>query len=111
MYKALLGPFGHPPFDLHMSSFMTRPKSGSEFRRTIVDLSWSKGYSVNDGISNKTYLGTEFQLHYPSVDTIIQILGPVASIFKVKVSRVFRHIPTDPEVCLGTLLDTEKHTI
>ena len=60
-HVALLGPFDSPPFDLHISPFMTSPKSGSEVR-TIVDLSWPKGDSVNDGISNKTYLGSEFIL-------------------------------------------------
>ena len=70
----LLGPFDNPPFDLLISPFMTRPKSGSEVRRTIVDLSCPKGYSVNDGISNKNYLGTEFELYYPSVDSIIRTL-------------------------------------
>ena len=76
---------------------MTRPKSGSEVRRTIVDLSWPKSHSVNDGISNKAYLGMEFELHYPSVDSIIPTineLGPGASIFKVDISRAFRHTYT-----------------
>ena len=51
-----------------------------------MDLSWPKGHSVNDAVSNNTYLGTSFYLHYPLVDSIIQTLnqfGPGASIFKI----------------------------
>ena len=65
----------------------------------IVDLSWPKGHSVNDGVSNNAYLGTSFSLHYPSVDSIIQTLnqsGPGASIFKVDISSAFQHVPIDP---------------
>ena len=57
-----------------------------------MDLSWPKHHSVNDGVSNNTYLGTSFSLHYPSVDSIIRTLnqfGPGASIFKVDISRAF----------------------
>ena len=42
---------------------------------------------------------TEFELHYPSVDSIIRTLnelGPGASIFKVDISRAFRHMPIYP---------------
>ena len=49
----MLGPFDSPPFDLYISPCMTRPKSGSEVRRTIVELRWPKGHLVNDGITNK----------------------------------------------------------
>ena len=44
---------------------------GSDSRRTIMDLSFPKGLSVNDGVLKDTYLGTDFQMHYPSVDSII----------------------------------------
>ena len=71
-HGALLGSLDHPLFDIHISPFMTRPKSGSEVRRTIVDLSWPKGHLVNDGLSKNTYLGTPFSRHYPSVDSIIR---------------------------------------
>ena len=47
--------------------FMTREKSGSDSQRTIIDLSFPKGLSV----ANDTYLGTKFQMHYASVDSII----------------------------------------
>ena len=98
-HGALLGPLDHPPLNIHISPFMTRPKSGFEVRRTIVDLSWPKGHSVNDGVSNSTYLGTPFSLRYSSVDSIIRTLnqiGPGASIFKVDISHAFCHVPIDP---------------
>ena len=69
---------------------MTREKSGSDKRRTIIDLSWPKGLSVNDGVTKDWYLGTQFEMHYPSVDHIVDQLnqlGPVAEIFKVDISR------------------------
>ena len=75
----MMEPF-RKPFDIHISSFMTREKSGPQPRRNIIVLSRPKGFSVNDGCKN-LYLGTEFQLHYPSVDTIIHQLiklGPAA---------------------------------
>ena len=53
---------------------MTRPKSNLAARRTIIDLSWPKGHSLNDGVSKTSYLGTEFELQYPSVDSIIIII-------------------------------------
>ena len=55
-HGALLGLFDSPPFDYHISPFITRPKSGSEVRKTFVDFSWPKGHSINDGVSNKAYL-------------------------------------------------------
>ena len=64
-----------------------------------MDLSFPKGLSINDGVLKDTYLGTQFQMHYPSVDSIIRTLneiGPSAHIFKVDISRAFRYIQIDP---------------
>ena len=98
-HGAIMGPFKAPPISLHNSPFMTRPKADSDIRRTIIDLSWPKGQSVNDGVGKLSYLGTDFLLKYPSVDSIIQTLnklGPACSIFKVDISHAFRHIRIDP---------------
>ena len=87
------------PFKIHISPFMTREKAGSDARHTIIDLSWPKGASVNDGVLKDSYLGTDFKMHYPSVDTIIQQViatGPAARIFTVDISRAFQHIRIDP---------------
>ena len=70
-FEAILGPFDAPPFDIHISPFMIRTKSGSDSRRTIVDLSFSKDFSVNDVVAKDSDLGTKFQMHYPLVDSII----------------------------------------
>ena len=78
---------------------MTMEKSGSDFRRAIIDLSFPKGLSVNDGVAKDSYLGTTFQMHYPSVDSIIRTLkalGPSANIFKVDISQAFRQLKIDP---------------
>ena len=98
-FEAILGPFDHPPIQMHISPFMTMEKSGSDSRRAIIDLSFPKGSSVNDGVAKNFYLGTEFQMHYPSVDSIIRTLknlGPSAKIFKVDISRAFRQLKVDP---------------
>ena len=84
-FQAMLGPLDSKPFDVHISPFMTRAKSDSESRRTIMDLSFPKGLSINDGVLKDTYLGTNFQMHYPSIDSIIRKLnelGPSAEILR-----------------------------
>ena len=98
-FGAMIGPFDEKPCTLHISPFMTRDKAQSEVRRTIIDLSWPKGQAVNDGVNKNVYLGGEFEMHYPTVDKIVKQLnaiGPAANIFKVDISRAFRHIRIDP---------------
>ena len=98
-FGAMIGPFDEKPCTLHVSPFMTRDKAQSDLRRTIIDLSWPKGQAVNDGVNNNIYLGSEFDMHYPTVDKIVKQLnsiGPAANIFKVDISRAFRHIRIDP---------------
>ena len=98
-FGAMIGPFDKKPCTLHISPFMTRKKAQSEVRRTIIDLSWPKGQAVNDDVNKNMYMGGEFQMHYPSVDKIVKQLnaiGPSANIFKVDMSRAFRHIRIDP---------------
>ena len=98
--KAMLGPFKTPPIEnLHISPFMTREKSNSDQRRVIIDLSWPSGESVNAGVTPDKYLGVDFILSYPSVDNIVSEvlkLGKGCQIFKVDISRAFRHVPIDP---------------
>ena len=98
--RAMLGPFKTPPIkNLHISPFMTREKSNSDQRRVIIDLSWPIGESVNSGVTPDKYLGVDFILSYPSVDNIVNEvlkLGKGCQIFKVDISRAFRHVPIDP---------------
>ena len=60
-YQAMLDLFSMKPFNIHISPFMTRAKLDSDSRRTIMDLSFPKGASINDGVFKDTYLGTNFQ--------------------------------------------------
>ena len=63
-----------------------------------MDLSWHKGFSVNDGVKRDQYLGTYFTLHYPSLDNItnrLKHLGPQALVYKIDISRAFRHLTID----------------
>ena len=72
------GPFRYQIFHIvHISPFMTREKLDSNSRRTIMDLSFPKGLSINDGVLKDTYLSTDFQMHCPSVNSIIQTLNDI----------------------------------
>ena len=98
-HEAMLGSFDVPPFKLHVSPFMTREKVGSNTRRTIIDLSWPKGLSVNEVFSSSLYLDTHFELKYPFIDLMVSrlnALGPAAKIFKIDISRAFKHVRIDP---------------
>ena len=57
-----------------------------------MDLSWQKGASVNNGVAKDVYLGTPYELKFPSVDLIknsLRNLGPSAQMFKIDISRAF----------------------
>ena len=99
-FKAILGPFQEPPLpNLHHSPFMTREKPRAPNRRVIIDLSYPKGQSVNAGVHRDTYLGTPFILTLPKIDTITSAVkkwGKGCHIYKLDISRAFRHIKLDP---------------
>ena len=98
-YGAIYGPFDQLPFPVHISPLMTRPKQNSDKRRTIMDLSWPKEASINNAIHKFRYLDTYFSLSYPSIDHIvhqIKKLGPGSLLYKVDISRAFRHLRIDP---------------
>ena len=74
-FNAILRPFKENPIaGGHCSPFMTRHKPNSDRRRVIIDLSWPLGASVNAGIDKNTYLGSDFELTFPSVDDITNAL-------------------------------------
>ena len=84
---------------MHCSPFITREKPNSDKRQVIVDLSWPMGNAVNDGVALDTYLGTDFILTYPSIDDItdqVVRLGKGCCLYKVDISRAFRHVKMDP---------------
>ena len=98
-HGAILGPFKNKPINLHVSSFMTRDKPDSQWHRTIVDLSWPGGASVNAGVQKDIYLNSKFALNYPSVDKIVDRilqLGPGSLIYKIDISHAFRQPKVDP---------------
>ena len=98
-HQAILRPFDKKPIHLHTSPLMVRDKQDSDSKRTIMDLSWPEGHSVNFGVAKDVYLGTEFILKYPSIDSItssLKKLGPAAMIYKIDISRAFRQIKVDP---------------
>ena len=98
-YGAIYGLFAQPPFQCHISPFLTRDKPNSDKRRVILDLSFPSGHSVNDGVPKDKYLGSYFDLKYPSVGHIVQSLkelGADALLYKIDISRAFRHLRIDP---------------
>ena len=99
-HGAILGPFDKCPVtNCHTSPFMTREKVGAKHRRVIIDLSWPKGASVNHGVDKNSYMGTDFILTFPTVDHITEKLkqvGPFARLYKIDISRAFRHVRMDP---------------
>ena len=99
-HKAIVGPFeSHPCIGGHISPFLTREKPNSENRRVIVDLSWPLEESVNGGIDKHSYLGTDFTLNLPTIDHItdqVKAIGRRCQLYKVDISRAFRHIKVDP---------------
>ena len=100
-FGAILGPFKEPPIsNLHISPFLTRDKPGAPHRRVIVDLSFPHGRSVNDGVQLDSYLGTPFILTLPTIDNItnqVKKMGKGCHLYKIDLSRAFRHIKLDPK--------------
>ena len=99
-HGAILGPFKSTPINLDVSPFMTRDKPDSQWRCTIVDLSWPCEASVNAGVQKDTYLNSKFALTYPSVDQIVDRilqLGLGSLIYKMDIVRLFRQLKVDPE--------------
>ena len=100
-YNALVGPFERNPFSVPLSTapLSSVPKKDSTDRRTIMDLSFPLGTSVNDGIPKDTYMGDPFKLHYPATDNLVQLInekGPKCLLYKVDIKRCYRWLPVDP---------------
>jgi hypothetical protein len=75
-YKSVLGPFDGNPFQssIVLSPLNSVPKANNNERRVIVDLSFPKGASVNDGIARDSYLGEKVRLEYPTVDHLVELI-------------------------------------
>ena len=100
-FGAIFGPFKTRPLqNMHFSLFLTREKPGTPHRRVIVDLSFPEGLSVNAGVESDKYLDTPFLLTLPTLDTITQKVkqnGRGSLLYKIDLSRAFRHIKLDPK--------------
>ena len=99
-FGAILGPFQAPPLpNMHHSPFMTQEKPGPPHRGVIIYLSYPKGRSINSGVAKDSYLGTPFILTLPTVDTVTSTVkkwGRDCQIYKLDISRAFRHVKLDP---------------
>ena len=64
-----------------------------------MDLSWTCGLSLNNGVDQNIYLGSQFKQTFPTIDDLTAKLVELdrdAHIFKVDVSRAFYHLNMDP---------------
>ena len=96
----IIGPFWATPFvRTGVSPLSTRPKKDLLDRRTILDLSFPEGASVNDYTPKDNYLGHNIQLRYPTVDDLairISEVGPTCRIYRKDLLGTFLQIPLDP---------------
>ena len=97
----IVGPFHNNPLSvpLVISPLNSVPKSESEERRVIVDLSWPHGHAVNNGISKDKYLSEPIDLRYASVEDVCNMvlsIGAGALIYKRDLKQAYRQIPVDP---------------
>ena len=97
----IAGPFHNNPLSvpLVISPLNSVPKSESEERRVIVDLSWPHGHAVNNGISKDMYLNEPINLRYASVEEVCNMvlsIGAGAVIYKRDLKQAYRQIPVDP---------------
>ena len=97
----IAGPFHKNPLSVNLvvSPMNTVPKDSVDERRVIVDLSWPRGASVNDGISKDIYLGEEINLHYASVEQVCDMVNQIglgAVIYKRDLRHAYRQVAVDP---------------
>lgn len=99
--RAVAGPFAHMPFSngMAVSPLNSVPKKDGAERRVILDLSWPLDTSVNEGISKSTYEGLEFDLKFPTIDNIADLVvakGPGCLIYKCDLKAAYRQFSVDP---------------
>lgn len=99
---AIIGPLKKNPFDtdITISPLQTVSKLDVKYgRRVVVDLSFPEGSSVNDGIPKDTYLDQPTNLHFPSVDTLAEIVrqkGRGALMLKKDLKSAYKQLPVCP---------------
>ena len=65
----------------------------------MVDLSWPRGKSTNDGIASGEYLGDVIELTLPTIDYMadrVRNLGRGCLMYKLDLSRGYRQLRLDP---------------
>ena len=100
--NAVLGPFQSNPFanKAYLSPLNIWDKKDSEEKKIIVDMSFPKGNSINDGIKKDFYLDEQICLKYPTVDKLVEIVkkkGKGCMLFKRDLCRFYRQIPVCPK--------------
>jgi len=101
-HEAIIGPFASCPFEEGMiiSPLNTVPKSNTEERRVILDLSFPKdGTGINDFVSKDTYLDNKVELIFPRIDDFVALIkakGPGCMMFKLDLRRAYRQISICP---------------
>lgn len=97
----LIGPFAVNPFGerARFSALNTRDKKESGQKRVIVDLSAPKGNSINGGTPKDFFLDQEQELHFPTVDSLVQIIrekGVGCKLFKIDRKSAYKFESIDP---------------
>ena len=94
--NSIMGPLNDIPFSKFVVSPLgSVPKTDSSERRTIMNLSYPKGSSVNDVIPKDSYLGHSFHLRYPGVDQLIELIklkGQGCALFKRDLKSAYRQL-------------------
>lgn len=110
-HQALIGPFHIPPFNrFHISPLMTRPKTNSDNRRIIVDLSYPDG-GVNKWVMKGFSQGEFIHHHLPTisqaVDAITELSHSDVYLSSIDISRAYRNFRSCPRdwPLLGIIYD------
>ena len=97
LYGAILGPFDQGPVSeaFCISPLYTVSKKDSVERHVILDLSFSEGSSINEGISKDFYLGSKTDLTFQRVDDLVDLIklkGRHCHLYKRDLKRAYRQI-------------------
>ena len=79
-----------------MSNYLVFLSAAARDKPVIVDLS----FPVNAGVQSDIYLDTPFLLTLPTIDNItnkVRKLGKACHLYKIDLSRAFRHVKLDPK--------------
>ena len=113
-HKSTAGPFKENPFKegIKISPLNSVPKKDTLERRVILNLSFPKGFAVNEFINKDYYLDEKVEVIYPKVDDFIQIIkqkGRNWLMFKKDLRRAFRQIPLETSCYNLVAFSWKKH--